>query len=172
LEGCEYQNSIGLYLWVVGQNTGGYKISYLGETSRSFYSRTKEHIVQTLGGNYRVIDTDQMRQGVERIIWDGLWRRAARKRLPEFLARSEELAPLIKSYLYGQTVFLAPLKGEQSLRRRIEGALANHVRSNSDASSLFPSDIRYVVRRAAESIVLVTVSADQPIEGLPSELQV
>jgi hypothetical protein len=63
LDDCEHQNSGGLYLWTVEQNTGNYKISYLGETARSFYSRTKEHITQTLGGNYRTIDADQMRKG-------------------------------------------------------------------------------------------------------------
>jgi hypothetical protein len=172
LDGCEHQNSGGLYLWVVGQNTGHFKISYLGETSRSFYSRTKEHIVQTLGGNYRVIDADQMRLGVEQIIWDGLWRRDARKRLPEFLTRYEELAPLIKRYLYGQAVFVAPFQGERRLLRRIEGALAIHMCSDSNASSLFPCDIRYVIRNATEAAVTVTVSADQHIEGLPSEVLV
>src|ERR1700722_2897920 len=95
-DGCEHQNSTGLYLWGVEQATGHYRISYIGETERSFYYRTKEHIIQTLGGNYRVIDPDLMRTGVQRIIWDGLWRLDAQKRLPEFLSNYERLAPLIK----------------------------------------------------------------------------
>lgn len=172
LDGCEHQNSSGLYLWAVGQSSGHFKISYLGETSRSFYGRTKEHIVQTLGGNYRIIDADQMRLGVEHIIWDGLWRRDARKRLPEFLNKYEELAPLVKRYLYGQAVFVAPFQGERRLLRRIEGALAINMRSNANASSLLPSDIRYVIRNPTEAAVTVTVSADHHIEGLPPELLV
>lgn len=169
---CEYRDSTGLYLWAVELPTGCYRISYIGETGRSFYHRTKEHIIQTLGGNYRVIDADQMRQGVERIIWDGLWRGDAQKRLPEFLRRYETLAPLTKRYLFGQAIFLAPFRGETRLRRRIEVALAHHIRSKPDASGLLPGDIRYVVRKAAQSAVKIDISADRPIEGLPLELRV
>jgi hypothetical protein len=172
LDGCKHHSSVGLYLWVVRQNSGRFKITYLGQTRRSFYDRTKEHIIQTLGGNYRVIDADQMILGIEQIIWDGQWRRDARKRLPEFLNRYEELAPLIKRYLYGQVVFVAPFQGEGRLLRRIEGALASKIRSDSSSSSIFPSDIRYVIRNATESAVAVAVSADQEIEGMPVDLLV
>lgn len=173
LQNCVHKSSGGLYLWVVPQDAGGYKISYLGETSRSFYGRTKEHVIQTLGGNYRVIDAVQMRSGVERIIWNGMWRRDFRNRLPEFLRRYEELAPLIKEYLFGQSIFVCPLPAEQPFRRQIERALALEIRKDAKAATLFPADIRFTVpsevfRPAAVS--KVTISADRDVQGLPSEL--
>ncbi len=65
LEDCEYRDCSGVYVWAVEQSSGEFRVSYLGETEKSFYSRTKEHVIQTLGGNYRVIDLDHMRQGVQ-----------------------------------------------------------------------------------------------------------
>lgn len=171
LEGCECKTSNGIYLWVVPQHLRGYKVSYLGETSKGFYSRTKEHVIQTLGGNYRVLDADQMRLGIEQIIWDGLWRRRAKDRLPEFLSRYEELAPLVKRYLFGQAVFLAPFE-DDSLRRRIEVALALHFRADQNSSILLPRDIQFRNgRKPDEEAVSVTFSADGHIEGLPLELK-
>src|SRR6266704_6014224 len=54
LANCPLRSGTGIYLWAVKQLTGVYRTSYLGETSESFYGRTKEYVVQTLGGNYRV----------------------------------------------------------------------------------------------------------------------
>lgn len=172
LDGCDCRDSPGLYLWAVEQPTRSFRVSYIGETARSLYSRNKEHVIQTLGGNYRIIDADLMWQGVERVLWDGLWRLEARGRLPEFLRNYERLAPLIKRHLFGHSIFVSPFTGEDRLRRRIEGALARHLRSDQSASSLFPSDIRYFVRRATEPASSVAFSSDRLVEGLPERLLV
>jgi hypothetical protein len=172
LTDCPLRNGIGLYIWAVKQLDGPYRVSYLGETRKSFYNRTKEHIIQTLGGNYRVFDADQMCKGIQHVIWDGLWRRATRDKLPDFLSNYETFAPLIKRYLFGHVIFVAPLECDLCLQRRIEGTLAQHLRSLPEASSLLPDDIRFIVRRAEESAVVVSVSADAEIEGLPQEMNV
>jgi hypothetical protein len=165
------RNETGIYLWTVKQMTGTYRIHYIGETGKSFYGRTKEHVIQTLGGNYRVIDPDQMCKGIQQVVWNGLWRRETRDKLPQFLSSYGTFAPLIKRYLFGQVIFVAPLHCECRLRRRIEGALAQHLRSSPDACSLLPEDNCYVIRRAEESAVVASVSADAEIEGLPQEIE-
>jgi len=170
LADCPLRNGTGLYIWAVKQIAGSYRVSYLGETKKSFYERTKEHIVQTLGGNYRVIDADKMCEGVQHVTWDGLWRKATRDKLPDFLFNYEAFAPLIKRYLFGHDIFVAPLDCDVRLQRRVEGALAQQLRSSVEASSLLPSDIRYAVRSADEVAVTVLVSADADIEGLPQEM--
>ncbi len=170
LANCPLRSGTGIYLWAVKQLTDVYRTSYLGETSESFYGRTKEHVVQTLGGNYRVIDPDQMCKGIQQVIWDGLWRRNTRDKLPSFLSNYESFAPLVKRYLFAQVIFVAPLECELRLQRRVEGALAQHLRSLPEASSLLPVDIRFIVRRVEESAVAVSVSADAEIEGLPQEI--
>ena len=171
LTNCPLKNGIGLYIWAVKLLDGPYRVSYLGETKKSFYDRTKEHIIQTLGGNYRITDADQMGNGVQDVIWDGLWRKTTRDKLPDFLSNYEAFAPLIKRYLFRHVIFVAPLECDLRLQRRIEGALAQHLRSLPEACSLLPDDIRYVARRAKESLVAVSVSADAEIEGLPEEIR-
>jgi len=170
LSDCPLKDETGVYLWAVKQTTGLYRIHYLGETGESFYGRTKEHVFQTLSGNYRVFDPDQMCKGIQQVIWGGLWQRTRRDKLSEFLSSYETVAPLIKRYLFSQVIFVAPLQCELRLRRRIEGALAQHLRSSAEASNLLPSDIRYVARSADEAAVAVSVSADADIEGLPQEM--
>ena len=87
-----------------------------------------------------------------------------------FLSNYESFAPLVKRYLFAQVIFVAPLECELRLQRRVEGALAQHLRSLPEASSLLPVDIRFIVRRVEESAVAVSVSADAEIEGLPQEI--
>jgi len=170
LANCPFRNERGIYLWAVKQLTTCYRVSYLGETSNSFYCRTKEHVIQTMGGNYRIIDPDQMSRGIQQIVWNGLWRIKTRDKLRDFLSNYESLAPLIKRYLFGQVIFVAPLECELRVQKRVEAALAQHLRSLPQASSLFPSDIRFVLRRIDESAVAISISADADIEGLPNEI--
>src|SRR5947207_14873342 len=91
LAGCTLRNESGIYLWAVKQRTGGYRVLYIGETGNTFYARMREHVIQTLGGNYRVIDADRMCEGVQQVLWNGLWRKGTREKLPEFLSRYETL---------------------------------------------------------------------------------
>ena len=169
---CPHRDAPGIYLHAVQQLTGDYLVTYVGETTASFYRRTKEHVIQTLGGNYRVIDMDLARQGVERFLWDGLWRRGTRDRMPQFITRYEELAPVIKAHLQGHDVFVAPLDGEARLLRRIKGALAQQLRAFPAASNLLPEGIRYVVRRREEAAINIVISANDRVEGLPLELTI
>jgi hypothetical protein len=150
--------------------TGRYRITYIGETSASFYRRIKEHVIQTLGGNYRICDPKALRHGVQEVVWNGLWRKGTREKLPEFLRRYAELGPLIKESLKIEVVFLAVLECDRRLKRRIEGALAEAHRACTEKASLLPEDIRYYRRRADEMPVAIQVSAEKEIEGLPSEI--
>ncbi len=170
LDGCPHSEESGIYLWAVQMPTGRYRITYFGETSASFYRRIKDHVIQTLGGNYRICDPTALRNGIQKIVWDGLWRKGTRDKLPEFLRRYAELTPFIKESLKIEVVFLAVLECDRRLKRRIEGALAGAHRARPEKASLLPEDIRYFRRRADEMPVAIQVSAEKEIEGLPSEI--
>jgi hypothetical protein len=172
LADCPYSKASGIYLWAVRMPTGRYRITYIGETSATFYRRIKEHVIQTLGGNYRICDPTAMLQGVQKVLWDGLWRKGTRDKLPEFLRRYAEFAPLIKESLAVEVIFVAVLDCEKRLRRRIEGALAEAIRSKPEASSLLPDDIRYLKRKDAETPVRVLIQSEHVIEGLPNMIDV
>jgi len=170
LHDCPYASDEGIYLWAVRMNSGSYRILYIGETSTSFYKRTKDHLIQTLGGNYLICDPEAMVRGRNEILWKGLWRKGTRDKLPEFLSRYESLAPKIKQSILIQKLFVAPIKLDRRLRQRIEGALAFAIREDADTSSLLPNDIRYIRRRDDEESLLVSMSSEHKIEGLPEKI--
>ena len=159
----------GIYLWTIPYGSGGYLVSYVGETGASFGRRLKDHVIQTMGGNYRICDTALLVEGQAKVLWNGLWRQGTRDRLLEYLEQAEHLAPLARRELELTAVFAAPLHLPDRLRRRIESALAAHIRNQgAPASSLLPGDIRYYPRREAEEPVHVEIRCLELVHGLPS----
>ena len=161
----------GIYLWAVPQIDDGLIVTYVGETATSFGRRMKDHAIQMLGGNYRVSDPDQLSQGVDAVLWNGMWRPGTRDRLPEYVARVVELAPVIQRTLMLTRALVAPCELDGRARRRIEAALAQHVWSQSPpTSALLPRDIRYHARRGSEAPISLHVVADVEVQGLPAML--
>lgn len=167
---CPYASDEGIYLWVVRMSSGFFRVSYIGETGTSFYKRTKDHLIQTLGGNYLICDPEDMVRGRNNVIWKGLWRKGTRNKLPEFLSNYASLAPKIKKSILIQKLFVSPFKVDRRLRQRIEGALAIALRENTEASTFLPEDIRYIRRRENEIPTLVSIFSEQKIEGLPERI--
>ena len=162
----------GIYLWTVPYCRGGYLVSYIGETGASFGQRIKDHLVQTVGGNYRICDPDSLTRGEPKVLWNGLWRKGTQDRFHDYIEKFEDLAPIVRKLLQIEAVFVAPLRCDRRLRQHIEGAIANHIRSQSaPASSILPSDVRYYQRKADEPLVTVRIQCDSQVIGLPQDLQ-
>jgi hypothetical protein len=163
----------GIYLWAVPYFQGGYLVTYVGETNASFGQRLKDHLIQTVGGNYRICDPDSMMRGEPQILWNGLWRKGTRDKFHEYIARFEELGPVIRKLLQIEVVFVAPFRSERRLRQRLEGAIAKHIRSQpAPVSAVLPSDVRYYYRKAHETPVPVIVECHCHVLGLPQKLEV
>jgi hypothetical protein len=170
-----FNNSVtdvpGIYLWAVPYVGGGYLPIYVGETGVSIAHRTKEHVIQTLGGNYRICDPDSLAMGNARVVWNGLWRKGTRDKLPEYLTNAKRLVQMAIAELRLEVVFTARLMADRRLRQRLEGALAAYIQSQPlPASSVFPRDIRYRTRRIEEPAVAVSVQSSAMVHGLPRTL--
>ena len=162
----------GIYLWTIPFQHGGYLVSYVGETSASFGRRMMDHVTQTMGGNYRVCDADLLPMGQVKVLWNGLWRPGTRDKMLEYLAQAEHLAPLARRELELTLVFAAPLELPGRLRRRIEGAVAHHIKSQQPpASALLPGDIRYHRRNKSEQPVRCEIPCRQLVHGLPTSVE-
>jgi hypothetical protein len=163
----------GLYLWTVPYHHGGYLVTYVGETGFAIGRRIKEHLIQTVGGNYRITDPALSIKGESKILWNGLWRRGTREKLPNYIDHLEEFAPIIRKTLQTEVIFIAPLQSDRRLRQRIEGAIAQHIKIQPlPASSLLPLDIRYNPRKKEEVPISVIIECASSIHGLPEALYV
>jgi len=168
---CPYSKDQGIYLWCVKTNADIYKPTYIGETGNSFYQRTKEHLIQTFGGNYLICNAESLRQDQIVIEWNGLWRKGTRNKLPEFFQTCETLISKIKDYVAVQQLFLIPFVKETKLRRRIESSLAHVFMSSHEASNLMPHDIRYLKPNAKHKLIDVIFEQHELIQGFPSQIK-
>ena len=172
LAGCPSAGENGIYIWAVRAPSGIFRVIYVGETGTSFYRRTKEHLIQILGGNYLVYDPQALRKGQRKDLWPGMWRKEVRDKMPEFLNRYEELAPKIRESLLLHSVFLAPMKSDRALRQSVESAIAWSIRENATDATLFPEDIFFLKDpRTDAGDVLVDISSQEEIEGLPASVR-
>lgn len=169
---CPISDCKGLYLQTVRQREGGHKVTYVGMTERTFYERAKQHAIQELGGNYRVLDPDAASRGAAVVLWNGLWRKDHRREFHLFLDRYAALAPLIKRSLLSASVFVAASEHGVRTVSRIEAAIARRLLDDPNASSLMPHDIRYRGRRGDEDALAVVATSSGQIHGFPMELEV
>lgn len=168
LGNCPFREQKGVYLWCVPSTEHHFVVTYIGETGTSFYQRTKEHVINTLGGNYEICDPKSLRAGVSKIEWSGLWRKGTRDKMPEFIRRLPALVSTIREYLELHSVFVAPIEADTRTRKRIEGEMASIIRGTLPC--LISPDIRYIKRNDSEVPIPFVVKAEQPIWGLPKEV--
>jgi hypothetical protein len=168
---CRHRKAAGIFLMatLVGDS---YRITHLGQTGTSFYARLKEHVIQTLGGNYRIVDPQALSRGETKVLWNGLWRPGTHQKLPEFLRDSTRYIEAAKTCFRIEMVFVAPLDLEERMRKRIEGAIAKTIRKDPVASSLFPPDVRSLGRLTTEAPATVRIVAPARILGLPEQLEI
>jgi len=171
LADCKYRKAGGIYFWAIRVGDS-FRITHIGQTGTSFYQRMKEHIINTLGGNYRISESEALARGESKILWDGLWREGRRECLPEFLSGSTRLFEEAKRNLKLEKIFVAALDVEDRMRRRIEGGIAKEIRKDKVASSLLPPDIRVLGRLTTETAIPIRIVTSVKILGLPEQLDV
>lgn len=161
----------GIYLWTV-QFRDGFLINYIGETGVSFSRRMKDHMIQCIGGNYRICDAEQLLEGKKRILWNGVWRKGTRDLLPMFVDEMYvKLAPQIRDYLRVLDVFVAPIETDKRTRRRIEGSIAFSLREKAEPIGTFVSeDVRYLGRKQNEMPIQVSITSSAKLFGLDHQL--
>ncbi len=162
----------GVYISAVPYHPGGYLADYIGQTGQSFAKRWKDHMIRTMGGEYRTCDPVHSRRGELRVLWPGLWREGTRDKMGEFLDHMPELAPAIRESLRTLVVFTAAIDGDRRTRERVEAALALHYRQHGGpVATLLPTDIRYRPRKENEAPDLAHIHCASDIKGLPRQLE-
>jgi len=157
----------GLYLWTVAVSDGEL-VYYVGETSRSFAQRHREHLKEHLAGTYHVYDPTAFRQGKKIELWSGQYDPRSRPTVGEWLARYPSLTAAISELVGVYRFFVAPAPWETRLRHRAEAAIA---RALWDSGRNFQDEgVRYRPRQKDESALSLTITCSHPLLGLPSTL--
>lgn len=159
----------GVYIWAVKQMTGNYRVHYVGQTGRSFYKRTKEHIIHILGGNYGIWDSNAMKKGKLDVVWDGLWRSGT---ISDLIESFEVVGSAAKSYLSTLDLFLGNVTDDKHLRLHIEKAIVLALRESPETNSLLPSDIRYRASKKNKPDIKLNINCSSDIEGLPGFIEI
>ena len=161
----------GIYLWTVPTESGEL-VYYVGETGRQFSIRFREHLVAQLSGMYHVHDPAAFQLGKKSMLWPGLYDRCHRVDLCDFVQRLPELAEPLQKFVNVFHFFIAEIDVDSRLRKRIEGAIADHlVRQPGIVGSFQEAGIKYVRRRKDEPSVQIGVRSSKEICGLPACLE-
>jgi hypothetical protein len=170
VHGSRWVNEPGVYLWTIPTGPS-FTVYYVGETGRSFGERFTEHTRAYLGGEYSVWEPEDFLQKRKVEVWGGLWRPERRALMGEFLANLDRLTPRIAELLKAYRVFVAPMRGSERMRERMEAAIIRAIKL-SDPHALLDENLRYRPRLPSEDPVTYEMRIPVPIEGLPARFQI
>jgi len=170
LYNTDFLNSEGIYIWTIkNEKNGNNYVHYVGETA-SFGKRQKEHLIQMAGLNYRIIDADFARQGIEKIIWNGLWRDKSTNAVATLLENYNEVANKVIDYIRLINIYFAPTTFEKHIRRHVEGCLGWNLRNKYSNLKTFYPDDNHVGTKADRLGKKLIVNLPEPILGIDREL--
>ncbi len=161
----------GVYVWTIKDERHGRNlVHYIGETA-SFGKRQREHLIGMTGLNYRIIDPALAKQGIEKIVWNGMWRDRSPDAAGTLLEHYDEVSRVVTEYIRLIKVYFAPIEYETRLRKHIEGCLGKHLREkNPKLITLYPPDNVVVVGEPLKRKVIVVLP--DPIAGIDNELDI
>jgi hypothetical protein len=161
----------GVYLWTVPGGGAKERPWYVGQTQRSFALRLAEHVSCFLSGQYTVYEPACLVRGEHRLA-----ERAVPVRwpdtLPDFLAHADVLVPKVREVLRIMRVHLAPMTADARLLNRVEGSIARYYQQHEDQDlkQFFAPGIRVPAAIPYDIPLLLAISTDGPIAGMPPEM--
>jgi hypothetical protein len=164
-----FVNSKGIYIWTIKDETNGVNyFHYIGETT-SFGERHREHLIQITGLNYRIINPDFARQGIEKIVWNGMWRDKSPDAVATLLGKYDEVNKRVVEYVSLINIYFAPTACQTKLRRHIEGCIARGLRKKYPDLRRFYPDDNHVGTYPEPLGQKLMLSLPEPIAGLDRE---
>jgi len=165
----EFVKSEGIYIWTIkDEKNGNNFVHYVGETS-SFGKRQREHLIQMTGLNYRIIDPDFARQGIEKIVWNGMWRDKSLNAVATLLDNYNEVAKKVVDYIGLINLYFAPTFLGPDVRKHIEGCLGWNLRNKYPNLKTFYPDDNHVGTKAQRLGQQLIINLPENISGIDRE---
>src|SRR6476661_5273091 len=147
----------GLYIWTIKDEVDGANhVHYIGETGY-FARRQRQHLVQMTGLNYPILDATFARQGIPKIIWNGMARDKSRHAAADLLENYNEVSKRVTEYIGLINVYVAPVRLPLHLRRHIQDAIIWNFRTQYPELKGFYSDdshASYKPQRLGQKLLL------------------
>ena len=167
-----HAKSEGIYLWVIKDRTTNQNyIHYIGET-KSFAKRQSEHITHILGLDYMILDAESAVRGVEKVLWKGMWRDRTLGRIEKTLATYDSLSSKVTDYISIVDVYFTPTNLPSDIRKHVEGSIGRNLRDDHPDHTLFYPDDNHIGTKANKLGETITITSDEPILGLDSEIEI
>jgi len=161
----------GIYLWTVPTEAGEL-VYYVGETGRPFARRMEEHLSEQLSGRYRLYEPTAFLRGEKKLLWPGVYGPGSEPSVAGFVQQLPALAPALVLIVRAIRFHVAPTTCDDRIRRRIEAALAQHLREqDGDVGAFQDEHVRYVPRRPNEKPILVRFGWQQRPLGGPDTIE-
>lgn len=170
----------GVYFWTTPYG-GKQVISYVGTTNREFKTRMFEHVKAFLSGDYKILDSDELKKGRPSPIWYGIYGlgKGAKtgeficKHLEDFTSRYKELYPRIIDILKLYKIYIAEIEGETRLQERLEAAIYNCLYSQKGiVGKCAEKGILFRSRTSEEKPITFQLDFDKNIIGLPKQIEI
>lgn len=162
--------SAGIYLWTHRQkNDGTHMIHYVGEATR-FGKRHREQLINILGLNYGIFNSEKTQQGVSELLWRGLWRYNTEDAPCKTISEYRRINAQVVSYVESLCIFFAELNIDGKIRKHIEGCIGWNLRNNHpECRQLYPDD-NYVGAMKDKNHVQLIITAPEVIRGLDASI--
>jgi hypothetical protein len=147
----------GLYIWTIRDETDNTNyVHYIGETGY-FARRQRQHLVQIAGLNYPILDAEFARQGIHKIIWNGMARDTSRNAAADLLESYAEVSKKVPGYISLINVYLAPIQLRLPMRRHIQDCIIWNFRTQYPELKKFYTDdshASYKPQRLGQKLLL------------------
>lgn len=165
----EFTESEGIYIWTIKDERNGQNyVHYIGET-RAFGNRQREHLFQMTGLNYRIICPDAAKEGIQKILWNGLWRDKSANAVANLLDSYDEVSRAVVKYISSINIYFAPTSLAADVRKHIEGCLGWNLRNKYPELKRFYADDNHVGTKAQRLGCKLIVNLPEVIAGIDKE---
>lgn len=159
----------GLYIWTIKDEVDKINhVHYIGETGY-LARRQRQHLVQMTGLNYPILDARFARQGLKKIIWNGMARDKSRNAAADLLENYDEVSKNVTEYIGLINVYFAPTSLGLRMRRHIQDSIIWNFRTNYPELKNFYSDDSHASIKPLRQGQKLIVQLPEDIAGIDRE---
>ena len=159
----------GLYIWTIKDEVDYINhVHYIGETGY-FARRQRQHLVQMTGLNYPILDARFARQGIQKVIWNGMAHDKSRHAAADLLENYNEVSRKVTDYISLINVYFAPFASGLRMRRHVQDSIIWNFRTNYPELKGFYTDETHACIKPLRQGQKLILNLPEEIAGIDRE---